>query len=285
MPRKRMRRQTSDLRCVVLSTSRQLVVPLVTGLFFLTACGGNGDSGPDDRDLSASAEANPSEGSSSEPATETASPAPTEPAVDVEADKAVAEAALLTLQDFPAGWEAAPPDEGDEDDRSSREDIADCVGVDYDQLYDEENVEANSPTFTAENDNEVEHKVSLAADEADMVEVFEIAGSAKFLECAGQSVKDAIADAAEDGVSFGDVTVNQLSVGSFGDETLAYRVTVPVEAEGLSFDLKLETAIVRVGRGQVNITTTSLFSEVPTSELAGYVDVATKRLQETLNAN
>lgn len=266
----------------MLSTARRLAVPLVASLFLLTACGGENDDGADDRDVSQGVETSESADSPSDATPETPSQTPTESASDTEADQAIAEAALLTLQDFPAGWEAAPPAENDEEDRPGRERIADCVGVDYEQLYDEENTEADSPTFIAENDNEVSQTVSLASDEADMVEVFEIGSTQTFLECAGESIKDSVAEEGEDGVSVGEVTVNQLTVGSFGDETLAYRVTVPIEAEGFNIDVKLETALVRVGRAQVNISTTSLISEVPTSDLVGYLEVATKRLEEAL---
>jgi hypothetical protein len=273
------------LRDVVLSLRRRLVVPLMAGIFVLSACGGgdNDDAGGGGDGGQSQVASEPADRDSDTPAGQPTITPEDDSAPDP-ADQAIAEAALLTLQDFPVGWEAAPG-EKDDDDRAGRESIAECVGVEYDQLYDDANTEADSPTFTSENDSEVDHSVSLAGDEADMTEAFEIASTPEFRECAAESVREAVAKSSEDSgddVSVGQISLNELSVGSFGDQTVAYRVTIPIEAEGFSLEAKLEVAIVRVGRAQSNITATSFGSGISTEELAEFVQTATQRLQKAL---
>src|SRR5262245_3057457 len=60
-------------------------------------------------------------------------------------DQAAAEAMLLTLADFPSGWEEVPADEEDDGNDELTADLADCLGVDPAEL-DPDNPKATSPT-------------------------------------------------------------------------------------------------------------------------------------------
>lgn len=271
------------LHDVAISFKRHLISLFLTCSLLLTACGGGGDDEGDSTTEKAPTANAPADRSSSPSAPQPSQTQESELAPDP-ADKAIAEAALLTLGDFPVGWEAAPRDE-DEDDRAAREDIAQCVGVSYDALYNDTNTEAQSPTFTSEDDSEIEHTVSIAVDEVDMTEAFNIASTSEFRECAAEIVRESVAENSEQSdqeLTVGEISLNELSIGSFGDQTVAYRVTVPIETEGFNLEVKLEVAIVRVGRAQSNLTSTSIGSGISTEDLAAFVGSATQRLQDAL---
>lgn len=121
-----------------------------------------------------------------------------------------------------------------------------------------------------------------------MTASFAIAASPEFRECAAESVSEAVKDSTDessDDVTFGKVSVNELSVGRFGDQTIAYRVTIPVESQGFNLEVKIESALVRVGRARSIITTSSVGSGVTTEELSGYVQTAVQRLRGALAEN
>ena len=199
-------------------------------------------------------------------------------------DQAIADAALLTLKDFPAGWEAASP-EGDEDDREGQEKIAECVGVEYDELYDDTNAEATSPDFTNDMDEEVSVEVSVG-DEDRAKRAFEIAAQPEFRECLAEGMNDEIqANADEDGangVEVGDATLNELSFPALGDESLAFRMTIPISASGMDFDAVIDFVGVRVGRAQTQLTSFGVGTQLPTDEFVRYTKLAVKRLESEL---
>lgn len=214
------------------------------------------------------------------------SPAEASDAAEVDpADQAIAEDALLTLQDFPAGWEAAPSD--DDDDREGREEIAACVGVEYEELYGGTTAEASSPDFTSEHDEQVSVAVKVDPDESSMAHAFEIGARPEFRECMAENIAKAVdeslAESGED-AEIGDISINQMSFGSYGDETLAFRMTIPMTAQGFNIDVITEIAIVRIGRAQVNLTSFGVGSTISTSEFTEYVELAAARLEESLAA-
>lgn len=211
-------------------------------------------------------------------------PEPTAEVPEVDpADQAIAEAAVLTLQDFPPGWESTPTD--DDDDRKGRENIATCVGVEYDDLYRDSNANAKSPDFKSEGDDEVSSSVTVDRDEGWMIDAFEIASRPKFRECVVdgivETVEASVAESGED-VEVGAITINEMSFGSFGDETLAFRMTIPLDVSGFSFEAKGDFVVVRVGRAQTSASSFSLGSGLSTEEFTGYVDLAVQRLTEAL---
>lgn len=247
-------------------------IPLV----LLGACGGD-DEGNDDADAP--------DTSSTAPGTPSESASPTE--VDP-GDQAIAEAALLTLQDFPPGWEASPADEEDDDARENREFIATCMGVDYDDLYNDSNAKADSPDFTSENDEELSVSVQVDSSEESMATAFELASRPEYRECVAEGLSDILeeqAEEADEDVEIGELTLNELSAGSFGDDTVAFRATVPMEVQGFNLDVTMEFVVVRVGRAQTGLTTLGVGSNLSTEEFIGYVELAVKRLEDALAAS
>ncbi|WP_235737740.1 hypothetical protein [Nocardioides alcanivorans] len=198
-------------------------------------------------------------------------------------DQKIAETALLQLSDFPAGWEAQPAKDEDDDDDEGKKEIATCVGVPYDQLYDDSNATANSPDFTSPDDVEISNTVGVAGDETWLAEAFEVTSRPEYRNCMAKSMQKVMEDGAEDeDLELGEVTVNELSFEQHGDESVAFRVTMPIESSGFSFEYVGDFVIVRIGRGQVVTTAFSLGGTVDAEDLNGYVQLGVSRLQDAL---
>lgn len=264
------------LRRVNIRTKSILLVPLSATLIVLTGCG------DDDAKSSANSDPKPS-------ASRTDSGTPTEssaaPTIDP-ADKKVAEAALLELSDFPVGWESAPADKSDKDDKAGQRDIAKCMGVDVEALYPQVSAKAESPEFTSEEDETVSVNVTVDPTDETTIARFELGATDKFRECSAdlvvKSMKETFDEVESEGAEVGEVTLNAVSVGSFGDETVAFRMTIPYSYGGFNAEVTGTFVIVRVGRAQTSVSDLQISGGMSTEELTEYVDKATKRLQAAL---
>ena len=78
-----------------------------------------------------------------------------------QADEDDAAAMLLTIDDFPSGWEEGPPDDDDdESDEDIQADLAECLGIDPDEIN-PDNPHATSPTFESSDDERVGVRVAF----------------------------------------------------------------------------------------------------------------------------
>jgi hypothetical protein len=189
-------------------------------------------------------------------------------------DQAAAEAMLLTLADFPSGWEETPADEADDENDELSADTADCLGVDPDEL-DPDNPKATSPSFSSSDDDEASVEVAFTPSEEAATRALELLADEAAPGCYGEAIQVLIEDnaAQEDlpeGIELGEATFNRLSFASLGDESTAFRVTLPFSAEGLNIDYFLDVVFVRVGRigitGQFQAVVTP-FDEAHAAEL------------------
>jgi hypothetical protein len=197
-------------------------------------------------------------------------------------DEAIAETALLTLDDFPAGWEAVPA-EDDEDDDELQADLAQCLGVDEAEL-DTDNPTATSPTFTSSNDEKVAVDVSLTRSLGDASRRFEILQGDAAPGCYAEAIKSQIArnlvvsDDAPENVNVGELTFNRISFESLGDGSMAFRTTIPVAVEALDIELYIDFVLVRVGRAGIQTTFQSQVSPFDTDEAARLTQIVVDRV-------
>lgn len=199
------------------------------------------------------------------------------------ADQAIAEGSVLVLGDFPSGWEAKAPDE-DKDDAANHR-IAKCMGVDYDELYGGTSGDADSKDFENSDDESISNSVQVSPDDARAERAFALASTDKFPECLLSEAEDYIKKAAADkgDVKVGKLSFNQLSFNNFGDESIAYRLTIPMSTQGFDIDVIGDFVLVRVGRATTLISSQSFSSPLDISELSNFAKIATDRLVENLN--
>lgn len=233
----------------------------------LSACSDSDEDGKDDK---------PKTSDSSAPAATDASPS-----ADTETtpqDQAMVEASVLTLEDFEPGWTAEPAD--DDEDREGKEKIAECVGVAYEDMYNDDNAFVESPDFTSPNDEQVSNAVGLAGSEAWMTSVFQITAGDKFRQCLVDGMVDEMSG--DEDVTVGEIALKEMSFEQVGDESTAFRLSIPLASGGMDFEATADFVVVRVGRGQVLTTTFAMGSPVDVEELAGYVKIGVDRLTAEL---
>jgi hypothetical protein len=165
---------------------------------------------------------------------------------ELRADEEAAEAMLPTLADLPPGWEESATPEEDVEDEELNAEFAACLGVDLSEL-DPINPDATRD-FTSADDEEIRVGVAFTPSPAVAHRAFEILNDDAVPRCFGEAVRATSAEGLPEGVEVGDATFNRLSFAPLGDESLAFRLTLPMSAEGFDVDLFFDWVFVRVGR-------------------------------------
>jgi hypothetical protein len=255
---------------------RKLVVAALA-LSFVAACGGSdGETEPSDTNAPSESTA---AGVSDEPNGSAETDAPTQ---DVAADAAAAEAALLTLSDFPAGWSEVP-DEEDDSNQELLEQVYECLGPDAVEVINSE-TEARTGSFTDPVDESTVQEVIALAPTVESAEAYIAGGSADGVaECLTTAYREGIAqllaDAEEmEGAELGEITVGALNVGEVGEDSFAYRITVPISVQGLNVDLFTDFVAVRVGRSAAGLNFLSQFDPTAIERITEYTTLAASRL-------
>jgi hypothetical protein len=188
-------------------------------------------------------------------------------------DQALADGAVLTEDDMPLGWEAAPPEveaqwqrEADDLDET----LADCLGVDVSELQGgSASAQSAFVNSEQENDERVVSGVTAFDTESEAQAVTDRFRAEGAQRCYLAALAPQIAAGADDGVTLitgrtlpgDDVEIGEPTVaelyweyleGGFWKEipgdNIALRVTVPLSVEGVDVDVYVDTAFVRKGR-------------------------------------
>ena len=203
----------------------------------------------------------------------------------LEEDKAVAQAALLTLADFPAGWSEVPT--GDETDGDAANKLAACVG--RESILDVGGAKASTGDFTDPEGNvTISQQVGIAetVDEAaaQLAGLEEPGVTACIQEATRELFADLIenpptpADSLPEGAAIGEVTFGRLNVSPVGEQLVAYRLTVPISVEAFTIDFYLDLVFVRQARSVANLQFGSPLEPYATEELDRIVALAASRL-------
>jgi hypothetical protein len=128
-------------------------------------------------------------------------------------------------------------------------DLAQCLEVDEAEL-DPDNPTATSPTFTSSNDETVTAEVSLIPSSGDASRALEILQGDAAPGCYAEAIKAetarnlAVSDDVPENVEVGEPTFNRISFESLGDESVAFRTTIPVSVEAVDVALYIDFVLV-----------------------------------------
>jgi hypothetical protein len=198
---------------------------------------------------------------------------------DVEADTAAAEAALLTVADLPEGWTEAVADEATAP-LNAR--LAECVGVDGDEISTAEATAAAGPFASPAADASIRQHVGVLATEADARIVLAFTAEPGVLACYEEAYAELAAEAlvstAAVGSTFGAPSATRLQIGAVGDATQAIRVTVPVTGDPAVAAVTVDHVIVRSGRSLATITFANSAEATPVETIDAINAVVAERL-------
>jgi hypothetical protein len=240
------------------------------------ACGACGSSGN-------SSQSKPASDPGSTSSSPTGSPFPTSAA------KAAASAALLTISDLPQGWSTSKQDDSDDSDTDKfATELSDCLHAPPGVLGDKDtadSVHEDSPDFDSpDGDTTISETVSVSrSSHAD--QVFALLRQPNATDCLTTAmtevVKQMIADSKDADLhkaTIGDVQVGQLNAGHYGDDTVALRITVPLEVSGLSVSVYDDEVYIRHSNAVANLSFEGTGTPVDTEIASKFAKLATQKL-------
>lgn len=198
-------------------------------------------------------------------------------------DLAIAESAVLMIEDFPPGWEEGPV-EPPSDNPEVEAGIAECLGVPVDELY-PDNPQATSPTFTSPQDEEVSSWVTVTPSPEDAQQALERLSGDAVPGCYAQAAEGLVmqsmlsSDDVLEGLNIGDVTFNRLSTDRIGDESIAFRTTIPFEYQGFESQAELDIVLARVGRVGINMSFQSAGTSFDSEEARQLTEAVVARVE------
>ena len=152
-------------------------------------------------------------------------------------DQALAEAIVLGLDDFPTGWRAEAPEENEGS-------IEDCGTFDFSDM---------TVTGRAESDEFASGNVSTVSSlalvfEEDAGSAFQQVASDDTAECLRDFIERRVKEDPPEGVTFGEISVGEISFPMVGEQSRAYEVVIEAEADGLSPNVYADLVFINVGR-------------------------------------
>ena len=203
---------------------------------------------------------------------------------ELAADRMLARRALLKLSDFPAGWQATPHDDNDEGPDLEKQ-LADCLDVPEALIVgsgDKDSVD--SPDFESPDNAEVMSSVSLGPTAEDVQKVFEVMHNPNVPKCFGDAIDEVLSysmshdEDAPKNITIGKVTLGELNLPGFAEDSVAFRTKVPMAANGIDTQIYLDFVFMRQDRGVTFLGFLSIFSPFPIEETEKYAGIAEKRL-------
>jgi hypothetical protein len=207
-----------------------------------------------------------------------ASTAASQPTQNVAADRAIGQGALLRLSDFPTGWTAEP----NESNPKGAAALASCLGVAPSLLFGKP-TRVDSPKFKHSGGDTVENSVAVEPTTAIAKEWIAAYKQERAASCLETAITTKLKESAAE-VTYGKATVAPMSFPSYGEELVAYRITVPAKGEGTSIDIYLDGVLMRVGRGHTSLDFTSSLTPSESVQEEHLTSVTAGRLQQALAA-
>lgn len=204
---------------------------------------------------------------------------------ELEEARAMAEQALLRLEDFPTGWVERPAEEdaGFEPNLSPE-----CQSFIEQENLPGTLVEVDSAEFHGPDDEEAESDVTVFVDVAAARQAF--ADVQDFIDRCREPLRDAVNDyfqeqIQEEGedlpfedVELRDFNIDRLSFPAYGDQSMALRMSFTVDAGFLSLDFYIDIFGIRVDRIVGGLTFSHSFERPDTNEEERLAAIIEERL-------
>lgn len=227
-------------------------------------------------------------GSSGEGSTTTTGPGTS--TQTVAADKALAQAANLKLSDVPAGWTSAPQSQSTVD-KALKGQVQQCLHADL-VLFDENGPTlAQSPEFSDSSGDSVDSNVAYLPSASQAGDEMRIIQQPNFPTCLTSAAnalvqnlmnnRSGTGSSLPQGASIGHITVAAMSFPSYGDQSAAFRTTLPIRYQGLTLSEYLDIVAFTKGRAIVGMDFSGSGSPLESSMEEHLTGVVKGRLTDT----
>jgi hypothetical protein len=204
----------------------------------------------------------------------------------VAADKANAQAAIWQLTDFPTGWTAKPQTQ-DSSDKKFDAMLANCLGTSV-SFFQGTSARAESPEFDDTNNNSAYEDVDYLPSVSALNNQFAIVKTDKFPTCFSSTFNSFVkyeaahpsnpSDTLPPHVTFGQASVAPMSFPALGDDSIAYRATLPLTYQGFNIDFYADLIAVQKGRAVASMTFTSVQNGFDTAMEQQLANLALSRM-------
>lgn len=170
---------------------------------------------------------------------------------DPAADRAAAERANLKAADFPSGWSSRPHEMLPGEEEMEKE-VAGCLGIPTSSSR--ATATARSADFSSGLATQASSVITFVSSQEQAKEDAAALGSAKFPSCAQPGFAKQIEQVAPEGASVNDVRVSEATFPSFGDRTIAHRVTATIQVGEMPVPINIELVRIFKDRAEVYLT-------------------------------
>jgi hypothetical protein len=202
------------------------------------------------------------------------------------ADIALAQAAVLKLADFPKGWQATPAATA-----SGNADVqlAKCLNVSVGALNNNGQGKYDSPVFSAPSNGpsiSVSSSVRYASAAAKAQAAFALFSDPRVPGCLNTEIANGLKHPSSGatipaGVTVGTPSVNTLPLPTFGDQSIGYRVLVPIHASGVTITITDDLVIAVKGRAGLEMNFQTSGAPFTTADEQRYTRLVVSRLRST----
>lgn len=174
-----------------------------------------------------------------------------EDAPDPAADQAAAEKANLQPADFPSGWSSKPQESRPGEDEIEQE-VAACLGISPPATR--ASAKARSLDFSSGLATQASSIITVVKSEKEALADAAAFASEKFPSCAEPGFTKQIQQVAPEGAVVNNVEVAGTDFPTFGDRTVAYRVTAALQVGEMPIPINIDLVRIFKDRFEVYLT-------------------------------
>jgi hypothetical protein len=194
-----------------------------------------------------------------------------------------AESIVLKLSDFPDGWRASSPEDGDEQDEES---FRKCLGVDYSEFT--ITGDAESSDFAMGETAEASSEAQIFAREGEAAVALEAFSEGMRSEAINECMQELLAGEVGTEFEVGDVAAGELSFTPPAgvEEARAWQIAIPIEgksggeSEGVSVTGYIELVFLREGDAIGSVQTVEVLSPFDSEIRDELVDAVAGRMNQ-----
>jgi hypothetical protein len=166
---------------------------------------------------------------------------------------------VLRINDFPTGWSTSPDDSDNSDSKKQDAELAHCLNVPLGEISGpagKDEAEVDTPDFNAPGGNpSTSEDVSISTTHEETQEM-NVLSQSSASGCLSTYLNELLkmelsSDKSTKGVTVGHLTVGNVSFPTLGDQTVAFRASVPISGEGISISVYVDPIFMRLGNASV----------------------------------